>query len=193
MAADLARFGGAVLTGGASRRMGRDKALIELDGRPLAVRVAAALAEAGAVPVVCVGGDTGALTAAGLAAVDDLHPGEGPLGGVLTALHAVPTDVVVVLSTDLARPTAAAVRAVAAALGDDDDLAVAVVDGRRQWLHAAWRRGAEPALRTAFDAGERSIHGAIGALRVREVASLPAWAVADLDEPADLTALTDRN
>ncbi|WP_434127450.1 molybdenum cofactor guanylyltransferase, partial [Enterococcus faecium] len=55
------RFAGAVLTGGDSRRMGTDKALIEVDGGPLARRVANALRAAGADPVIAVGGDLEAL------------------------------------------------------------------------------------------------------------------------------------
>ena len=39
-------WSGAVLTGGKSRRMGRDKALVEVDGEPMALRVAHALVEA---------------------------------------------------------------------------------------------------------------------------------------------------
>ena len=46
---------GVVLTGGASRRMGRTKALVEIDGVPMAARVAAALAGAGCESVVLLG------------------------------------------------------------------------------------------------------------------------------------------
>ena len=47
---------GAVLVGGASRRMGRPKALIEVDGSPMVVRVAAALSAGGCAPVRLIGG-----------------------------------------------------------------------------------------------------------------------------------------
>ncbi|MGH9187147.1 MAG: NTP transferase domain-containing protein, partial [Acidimicrobiales bacterium] len=43
-----AGWSGAVLCGGASRRMGRDKALLVVDGSALAVNVAEALRTAGA-------------------------------------------------------------------------------------------------------------------------------------------------
>ena len=43
-----ASFSGAVLTGGASRRMGRDKALVLVDGETLGERVVDALRRAGA-------------------------------------------------------------------------------------------------------------------------------------------------
>ena len=105
-------FAGAVLTGGASRRMGTDKALVEVDGRALALRVADALRAAGASRVVAVGGDLERLQALGLEAVPDLHPGEGPLGGILTALAATDQDVVVVLACDLPAADPSAITAV---------------------------------------------------------------------------------
>jgi molybdopterin-guanine dinucleotide biosynthesis protein A len=46
---------GAVLVGGASRRMGRTKALIDVDGSPMVMRVATALGTAGCTPVRLIG------------------------------------------------------------------------------------------------------------------------------------------
>ena len=182
-------FAGAVLCGGASRRMGTDKALVEVDGRAMARRVADALAAAGAHPIVAVGGDDAALAGVGLEVVPDLAPGAGPLGGIVTALEAAAADVVFVASCDLVTPSATAVRSTVAALASSPGSAVAVpvVGGRRQWMHAAWRAGARAPLRGAFDAGERAVHAACaaGALQVVELA-VPDAAVADADTPADL-------
>jgi molybdenum cofactor guanylyltransferase len=179
-------FAGAVLCGGASRRMGRDKALVGVDGRALAVRVADALRAAGAEPVLAVGGDLGALAALGLAGVPDQEPGAGPLTGILTALAQGAAPVTFVAACDLVAPSAEAVTATISALGEAD-VAVPLVDGRRQWMHAAWRAGAAAPLAAAFAAGERAVHAAVAAagLRVADV-SLPASAVADADTPADL-------
>lgn len=186
---------GAVLTGGAGRRMGRDKALLEVEGRPLAARVVDALERAGASPVVCIGGDLDALAAAGLAAVPDEHPGEGPLGGLVTALGTPGAgELVVVLATDLLRPASGAIRACIDALGPDDDLVVPIADGRVQWLHGVWRRRrAEPHLRAAFDGGERSVHRAVEGLRVATVDGIERARLADADRPEDLTPHVDRN
>lgn len=187
--AGRARFAGAVLCGGASRRMGTDKALLAVDGEAMAVRVAAALRAAGADPVLAVGGAGDALTAAGLATVPDQVPGAGPLGGIVTALAASAEPIVFVASCDLVAPAAVAVEATVAALAGrpDASVAVPVVDGRRQWMHAAWRGAAAAPLGAAFDAGERAVHAAVAAapLRVVEL-GLPADVVADADTPADL-------
>lgn len=188
-------FAGAVLCGGASRRMGRDKALIALDGRALARRVADAVRAAGATGVVAVGGDTEALRAQGLATVPDQVAGAGPLTGIVTALaHHRSAGIVFVAGCDLVDPSAAAVAATVRALAaaPDGDVAVPVVEGRRQWMHAAWRGRAGMPLGAAFEAGERAVHAAVsaGALRVVDVDLDPA-AVADADQPSDLPARAD--
>jgi molybdenum cofactor guanylyltransferase len=169
--------------------MGRDKALIAVDGRSLARRVADAVEAAGATEVVAVGGDAAALGTEGLVAVPDAHPGEGPLTGVLTALDRAAGDVVFVAACDLVDPSADAVAATVGALATapDADVAVPVVGRRRQWMHAAWRRRAAMPLGAAFAAGERAVHAAVsaGALRIVDVRVDPR-AVADADAPADL-------
>lgn len=186
-------FSGAVLCGGASRRMGRDKALIRLGGRSLAGRVADAIGAAGADRVVAVGGDPSALADEGLAVIPDAEPGAGPLTGIVTALeHHGRDEIVFVGACDLVAPSSSAiastVRALAAA--PDADVAVPVTGGRRQWMHAAWRRRAAMPLGAAFAAGERAVHASVaaGGLRVVELDIAPA-AVADADAPADLPSV----
>ena len=77
---------GAVLTGGSSRRMGRTKALIEIEGVPMASIVAEALAGAGCESVVAIGGEPDELSGLDIAVLPDEYPGQGPLGGVISAL-----------------------------------------------------------------------------------------------------------
>jgi len=165
--------------------MGRDKALVEVEGRALALRVADALREGGASHVVAVGGDQEALSALGLEAVPDRHPGEGPLGGILTALDALDDEVVAVLACDLPAADPAAIRSVVESLGDAD-VAAPERDGRHELLHAAYHRRAEAHLAAAFAAGERSPQRAVAGLRVVEVPGLPDAALTDADTPDDL-------
>lgn len=183
-------FDGYVLCGGASRRMGRDKALVPVDGVPMARRVADALVAAGSRRVVAVGGDASALGRLGLATLPDRWPGEGPLGGLVTALHDDdPGGAVtaVVLSCDLTDPDPAAIgRTVSANAEAGTDAAVPVVGGRHQWLHAAWDRRVAGILADVFAAGERSLAGAAISLRITTLHDVGFDAVHDADRPGDL-------
>lgn len=176
---------GAVLAGGASSRMGRPKGFIEVEGQTMLDRAVAALMDAATDPIIVVGGDQKAIEAAGHRFVPDEYPGEGPLGGIISALGAVDTDLVVVLACDLLDASPTAVIRLLASLGVGD-VAVPVVDGRAQWLHTAWRRSAESALRTAFSRGERAPRGALDGLVTVEVFDgSPSW-YQDADTPSDL-------
>ncbi len=173
--------------------MGRDKALLVpddggLDRRPLAARVADVLAEAGCAPVVAVGGDRRGLLAAGLDQVPDLHPGQGPLGAVRTALAALSgssVDVVVVAACDLLHPDPTVVARLAAAAGDVD-VAVPVVDGVDQWHLSAWHRRSLTHVEERFEAGERAPTRAAEGLVVVRLDGVDRAAVADADRPSDL-------
>jgi molybdopterin-guanine dinucleotide biosynthesis protein A len=169
--------------------MGTDKALLAVEGVPIAVRVAAALSGAGAAPIVAIGGDLGALAALGLAARPDPRQGEGPLGGLLSAFEALPgAEVVAVVACDLPWLTAPVVAAVVGALAAEPDAPVAAaVTERAQTLCAAWRPAfAAGVLTAAFAAGERSIRRAWAPLRPLAVPVDPA-ALRDVDAPTDLT------
>jgi molybdenum cofactor guanylyltransferase len=189
-------FTGVVLAGGRSSRMGRDKALVELGGRPLALIAADALRAAGANRVVVVGGDGDGLGALGLEVHPDDHPGEGPLGAIVTALGLDsstdrpldPTGIVMVLACDMPTIDADTVAAVVGTLAahPDADGAVPVLDGRRQILTAAYRRRLRPHLAAAFAAGERAPRRALEGVEIVEVDGLDPDRLADVDRPADL-------
>jgi molybdopterin-guanine dinucleotide biosynthesis protein A len=168
--------------------MGADKALLRHDGAPMAVRVAGALREAGAMQVLAVGGDGPALAACGLDAIPDDDPGLGPVGGIATALRVADGAIVLACACDLLAPSPAAMAATVAAIEGSPlpDVAVPVADGRRQWVHAAWHPSALAQLDDALAAGVRAVHRVAAGLDVREVAGLDPRAFADADTPADL-------
>jgi molybdopterin-guanine dinucleotide biosynthesis protein A len=174
--------------------MGRDKALLPVAGTAMARRVADALTAAGAVDVVAAGGDAEGLAAAGLRARPDSEPGAGPLAAVLDVLGAATHEVVLVVGCDLLAPDPGAMRAVVDGLAErpEAQVAVPVVDGVRQWHHAAWHRSALPALQAARSAGIGSLRRAVAALAVAEVGGVPSAAVADADRPEDLPGRGDR-
>jgi molybdopterin-guanine dinucleotide biosynthesis protein A len=172
---------GAVLCGGASRRMGADKATIPVAGVAMARRVADALVAAGCSPVVAIGGDAGELSRLGLEYIADEFPGEGPLGGVLTAL-AIGAPVAV-LACDLPNLRAETVTSLIEALGEHD-AAVARRD-HPEPLCAVWSDGAASLLRAQFQAGERAMHRAIKGLDIAWV-TVPETDLANINTPIDL-------
>ena len=178
---------GAILTGGHSRRMGRTKALIEVDGVPMALRVADALVAGGCTQVVLVGGDADELSPLNIAVIADLHPGDGPLGGVLTAIgHAGSSDDVIVVACDLPHLRATAVAALVSAAAESPaaDVVVAHTD-RREPACALWRARAAPALQQAFDGGTRALHQVFGGLVIVDVDVDPGELV-NVNRPGDV-------
>jgi molybdopterin-guanine dinucleotide biosynthesis protein A len=178
----------AILTGGDSRRMGRDKATLPIDGVPMALRIARAIAPAVS-PVVAIGRPSPILDDAGLPVVPDLYPGQGPLGGILSAFAWSPHPVVVVVACDLVDLDAGSVAALVAALERDPALALVAAarePGDAQPLCAAWRIArAEPVLAAAFAGGERAIRRAWAPL-ARSTFEVVGWHLHNVNAPADV-------
>ncbi|MDJ0769914.1 MAG: molybdenum cofactor guanylyltransferase [Ilumatobacter sp.] len=177
---------GVVLAGGASARMGSDKATLPVDGRPMAVRVADALWEAGCQPVFCQGGDAAALASFGLEVSPDSMPGEGPLPAIHAAIDRVRGDIVVA-ACDLADLDAATVTALIDRAGAGDDAAdviVATAAGRRHLL-SYWAARAAAPLADLIARGTRSYGAALDELAVIEV-DVDVAGVRNVNTPGDL-------
>lgn len=185
----MMEFSGIVLAGGSSRRMGTAKAALVIDDEQLLGRVVRSLVDAGADDVLVVGGDPALASDAGARHAIDRWPGEGPLGGLITGLALVATDLAVVCACDLPDVDPTIVRSLAAALAADEraDAVIPEVGGRSQPLLAAYRRRCADALIPMFTSGERRLDTALRELAVeRPVLDGPSFA--DLDTVADLEA-----
>jgi molybdopterin-guanine dinucleotide biosynthesis protein A len=147
--------------------MGRDKALVEVDGVAMADRVIAAVGGAGIESVVVYGGDTDALADLSAPVVADAYPGEGPMGGVLGALQhfdGIATHVLV-LACDLARIDAGTLRSlIDEATGDAHSSVWVAATERLEPMCALWAMSAVGQIEAAFAGGERTAHRVIGGL-----------------------------
>lgn len=176
-----------MLAGGASRRMGQDKATLCIGGQELGERVLVAALLAGASEVLAVGGDGAPLQEQGWRHVADLWPGEGPFGGIISALTVAANELVVVLACDLPEVDDQGLQYLVGECVAHPSAMVVVPDrdGRPEVLHAVWRRGALAVLRSLFDDGERSPTAALVHLEVHHV-SVAESSLRDLDTPEDL-------
>ena len=169
--------------------MGVDKATFEVDGEQMANRVAAAAFDAGASEVLVVGGTQARAKTLKGTWKKDAYPGEGPLGGVITALKSASHDAVVVLSCDMPFITPAVISSLVTAL-PDAQATVGRTD-RLNWLCAAWSKSECLAtLQGVWKRNERAVHRAAVLLDVAEV-PVPAVAVRNINSPEDLVAESD--
>ena len=89
---------GIILAGGASRRMGQNKAELRLMGKTLLQRQADKLYALGIQDVMLSGAGCPALP--GMRVIPDEHPGKGPLGGLHACLRAAQNPSCLVVSVD---------------------------------------------------------------------------------------------
>jgi molybdopterin-guanine dinucleotide biosynthesis protein A len=166
---------GALLVGGASRRFGSPKALVEIDGETLVDRGRRVLAETCA--QVLVVGKQGELP---FPVLDDGTDVRAPIAGVVAALRAAAHDVCVVVPVDCPWITADAIRA----LGDACRDAAVPQTGP---LPGAWSKSALPLLERRLATGPLALYRTYDELDVVRVELDPA-VVADVDTPGDLSA-----
>ncbi len=164
----LPRTVGVVLAGGASSRMGRDKALIELDGETLVAGAARRLGEICAEVLIA---DAGRGLLPG--SVPD-GPGQGPAAGILGAALARPGHPLLVLAVDLPRVPVSLLAELARA---EADLAIPRWEGGLEPLCALYGPAALAALEERVGRGR---------LDLRTLAETPGLRVVYLEGPGEV-------
>ncbi len=148
---------GVVLAGGHSTRFGRDKAEARVGGVAMLDRAIRVLAEV-VDDVVVVGR---AEWTANVEAIPDARPGQGPMGGLETALHEARErghGGVLLLACDLPLVEAELLSEVVSAWSGSDGLAAPWRDGRWEPLSAAYGIDVLPEVEACLARGERALH-----------------------------------
>ena len=160
-----------VLAGGMSRRLGRDKAIEPLDGRPLITRVIGRLAHLTQETVVVVNDDERAsvlpLPDSAKVAVD-AYPDKGSLGGIFTGLSAAEAGWGIVVACDMPFLNTDLLRHMLS-LRDGTDAVVPIVENRPEPTHAVYSKACLPHIERRLKADDLKIARFFDEVRVRFV------------------------
>jgi molybdopterin-guanine dinucleotide biosynthesis protein A len=96
-------FCAALIAGGKSSRMGRDKRMLEVEGKPLWRRQLDLLASLEPAELVISGPLDGPWLGTSCRVIPDRHPNRGPLGGLVSVLEATKSPFVLTLAVDMPR------------------------------------------------------------------------------------------
>jgi molybdopterin-guanine dinucleotide biosynthesis protein MobB len=175
---------GVLLAGGESRRMGRDKRELRLDGETLLRRNLGFLAASFAVVGLSVrdAAQAPADLPAGVVVVPDETPGS-PMGGLAGVLARF-GEPVFAMAADLIAPDRAAVRRVLDAYRDVD-VALPVAEDHLEPLHAVYGPRCLPHMRQLLAAGAHSLLDLFPLVRVARVPFADTTPFFNVNTPAD--------
>jgi len=149
------RVSAAIMAGGKSRRMGRDKAWLDLgDGRPIVQRVIDVMREV-ADEIFLVANDERFATL-GLRVVPDRFPEGGALGGIATGVGAATHDRVLIAACDMPflRPE---VFRLLVERSEGFDVVMPKVGDDFEALHALYTKACLPAMERSLASGKMRI------------------------------------
>lgn len=158
-----------ILVGGASRRMGQDKAQLRLGSETMLERTAGQLSTVTS-SVTLVGGSQ-AYSGLSLPSVPDVYEKWGALGGIHAALSAAKTDWILVIACDLPFTTRELFERLKSFADESFDAIVPMQqDGRPQPVCALYRRETcLPEIERLVNAGEHTPRALLANVRTRYV------------------------
>ena len=149
-------FSAVILAGGKSSRMGRDKAFLEIGGKPLLARQIEIVRAAGVTEVFISGHGETDYSSFGCRVLKDNFPDAGPLAGIETALAAAKNPLLLVLAVDLPEMNSDFLCALAAYGGENLGV-VARVSGNLEPLAAFYPKAAQSLAETLLRAGRNAV------------------------------------
>lgn len=158
---------GILLAGGKSRRMGTDKGLVLLNGKPLYSYALAVLEQC--CDEILIAGINANQYLTRYTIVEDMFPDQGPGAGIHAALHEASNQVCIVLSVDLPFVDITLVNYLLNNLGDAMAVAPVHTDGKVEPLCAVYRRNCIHAFEKALATGQNKMLDILNSLNFKQL------------------------
>jgi molybdopterin-guanine dinucleotide biosynthesis protein A len=157
-----------IQAGGASSRMGEDKALKTFLGRPLIQRVVDRLAPI-ADEIIVTTNRPADYSFLDLRLIPDLKPDRGALGGLYTAIASATHPIVAVVACDMPFASSKLIETMSSLLVEEEaDVIIAKSDEGYEPFHAIYRRDAcRPAIEAAINADQWKVIAWFPQVKVR--------------------------
>jgi FdhD protein len=159
---------GVILAGGSSSRMGRNKALLEVDGTPIITRIYRTLAGLFH-DVIVVTNSPLDYDFLPCRKVPDIYPGCGSIAGLHSALVHSRSAYAFVTACDMPFLDPDLISYLCDARQDECDAVVPFSDGGQEPLHALYSAACRDIFENAIRQGERKILDVLGRMNVRQV------------------------
>ena len=162
-----------ILAGGNSRRMGSDKALLQLGRRALLEHIAHQLE--GNFAEVLVSGDPDKYRVEGARTVADLEPEQGPMMGLYSTLQASTTELNWITTCDMPSPNLSYVRKMLRSMAGFDILLPTDAEEHPQPLLGVYRRSVIEAMEPFLSDGRRCLFDLFKKVRTGYLPLTEGW------------------
>ncbi|MDY0396608.1 molybdenum cofactor guanylyltransferase [Virgibacillus halophilus] len=146
---------GVVLAGGQSRRMGTNKALLEMNKKPVVSVIGDELALC-ADEVAVIANDAGPMSFLPWQIISDRFPGDGPLAGIETALYHIDADAFLFAACDMPMINHKIYLYMLQKL-QDNDAVIPVYENRLHPLAGIYRKNVYAKIQLQLQQGQRKV------------------------------------
>lgn len=157
----------AIIAGGKSVRMGRDKAFVKLAGKPLIQHVIERSRNLGQTETILIANQSERYRHLGLPVFSDVCPNKGSLGGIYTALTYAQSPHTLVIACDMPFIKTELLRFMIAQISDAIDIVAPRVGGYPQGLHAIYSQSCRQPIQEQLAANRLKVIRFYDRMRVR--------------------------
>lgn len=173
-----------IMAGGASSRMGKNKALLTVDGKPMIRHLYDTLIQF-CDEIIISASKTGEPMISGAHTVVDIKPGHGPLMGIYSSLYASSSRVNFIVACDIPTINLSLVRRLLSCSPQYDIVVPSFNQEEYEPLFAVYTKGAVTAAKTLLDNGQRRISGLFPLCKTKILEIAGCIWYANLNTPED--------